>query len=65
MGHAGISGTSVSVCWSIVQDPKEALELGERWQDAIEDLCDTELLFRQANSPPRSLDAARLLQLWD
>ena len=65
MGHAGISGTSLAICWYIVQDPKEALELGERWQDAIEELCDAELLFRQANPPPCSLHAARPLQLWD
>lgn len=48
-----------------MQDPKEALELGERWQDAIEDLCDAELLFRQAIPPPCSLNAAKPLQLWD
>lgn len=30
------------------QDPKAAQQLGDRWQDAIMDLCDDELLFTQA-----------------
>ncbi len=59
------SGTSISFCWCVVKDPQEALELGECWQDAIEDLCDSELLFRQANFLARSLDASRPLWLWD
>ena len=33
-----------------LQDPKVAEQLGERWQDAIMDLCDDELLFTQAGS---------------
>ena len=31
-----------------LQDPEAAKQLGERWQDAIMDLCDDELLFAQA-----------------
>ena len=34
------------------QDPKVAKQLGERWQDAITDLCDGELLFAQAYYSP-------------
>lgn len=30
-----------------LQDPKAAEQLGERWQDAIMNLCDDELLFTQ------------------
>ena len=34
--------------WMFLQDPEIAKQLGERWQDAIMDLCDNELLFAQA-----------------
>ena len=41
------------------QDTSVALQLGERWQDAIMDLCDDELLFTQA----RCLAPAPMLRL--
>ena len=45
----GTSGKHFTGCQ---QDTNITEQLGERWQDAIMDLCDDELLFTQARNLP-------------